>query len=90
MKPNLRPLAGKLTEIGPDIMKFGHKKAKLICTGNWKHNLETNPKWQASESSFYLPAKEKVTAYDAWEASKIPEERRRQQKMQSIFTTPIS
>ena len=77
MKPNLRPLAGKLTEIGPDIMKFGHRKAKLICTGNWQHNLEANPRWKASASSFYLPTKEKITSYDA---SAAPEE--------SIFTSP--
>ena len=73
MKPNLRPLAGKLTEIGPEIMKIGHRKAKLICTGNWQHNLEGNPKWVESESSFYLPTKKKITNYDAQE---------------SIFTSP--
>lgn len=33
--PNTKPLAGRLTEIGKQILEKGTKEAKLICTGNW-------------------------------------------------------
>ena len=31
--PNTKPLAGRLTEIGKQILEKGTKEAKLICTG---------------------------------------------------------
>ena len=30
------PLAGKLTEIGQQILLIGSQKAKFVCTGNWE------------------------------------------------------
>lgn len=30
-----KPLAGKLTQIGQQILMIGSQKAKFICTGNW-------------------------------------------------------
>jgi hypothetical protein len=29
------PLAGRLTEIGEQILLLGSQKAKFVCTGNW-------------------------------------------------------
>jgi hypothetical protein len=32
---NTKPLAGRMTEIGNQILKIGSQQAKFICTGNW-------------------------------------------------------
>ena len=36
MERNHKPLAGRLTEIGQQILKIGSQKAKHICTGHWQ------------------------------------------------------
>lgn len=30
-----KPLAGRFSEIGQEILKVGNRKASYICTGNW-------------------------------------------------------
>ena len=38
------PLAGRLTEIGEQILLIGSQKAKFICTGDWKFKSYQNSK----------------------------------------------
>ena len=60
--PGNRKLAGRLTEIGEQILKIGSQKAKFICTGNWD-NMFVEKK--GSSHSSYRPSFTKVTSFDA-------------------------
>jgi hypothetical protein len=54
-------MAGSYTSIGKEILQVGSRKAKLICTGNWKYGLENSSKVRMSDTSFFKPGNEKVT-----------------------------
>jgi hypothetical protein len=54
-------MAGSYSEIGKEILDVGSKKARLICTGNWKYGLENSNKVRMSDTSFFKPSMEKIT-----------------------------
>ena len=54
-------MAGAYTEIGKEILDVGSRKAKLICTGNWKYGLENSKRVRMSDASFFKPNHEKIT-----------------------------
>mmetsp|Transcript_21855 Transcript_21855/g.33872 ORF Transcript_21855/g.33872 Transcript_21855/m.33872 type:complete len:186 (+) Transcript_21855:465-1022(+) len=62
-----QPLAGRLTEIGEQILLIGSQKAKFICTGNWefKNDQKKNGKKSHLERDFG-PGFEKVTSFNAF------------------------
>ena len=54
-------MAGSYTSIGKEILDVGSRKARLICTGNWKYGLENSNKLRMSDTSFFKPGMEKIT-----------------------------
>lgn len=58
------PLAGKLTEIGQQILKIGSQKAKFICTGNWEFKFARKDGVLPSSQST-RPNMKKITDFDA-------------------------
>lgn len=87
---NTKPLAGRLTEIGKQILEKGTKEAKLICTGNWDEMFVTNKSKKGgrgemteSRDTFFRPCYKKVTEYDAtahfdWRDSMVSPRKTRQ------------
>lgn len=63
VKDGNRALAGRMTEIGEQILKLGSSKAKNICTGNWD-NLFVEGKRNGTSTSF-RPGNIKITEFDA-------------------------
>ena len=61
IKMNKHPLAGRLTEIGEQILLIGSQKAKFICTGNWEFKGYSR---KNDKKDLYKPSFEKVTKFD--------------------------
>ena len=64
------PLAGRLTEIGEQILLIGSQKAKFICTGHWDQLEQINPK--GSRHSSFRPSMEKITHFNAFDHHEDP------------------
>lgn len=60
-----QPLAGRLTEIGEQILLIGSQKAKFICTGNWDFKFPKREGQLSSAASSFRPGFEKITGFDA-------------------------
>lgn len=60
-----QPLAGRLTEIGEQILLIGSQKAKFICTGNWDFKFPKREGELSSAASSFRPGFEKITTFDA-------------------------
>lgn len=59
-----QPLAGRLTEIGEQILLIGSQKAKFICTGQWDFEYTKDKK---SAQSTFRPGNEKITRFNAFD-----------------------
>jgi hypothetical protein len=69
-----QPLAGRLTEIGEQILLIGSQKAKFICTGDWRNEyarLNNKGKKNSAQSTF-RPGFEKITKYNAFDYVEKP------------------
>lgn len=51
----VRPLAGRLTEIGEQILLKGSGKAKFVCTGYWGARMSEGVKPSSKQSTFREP-----------------------------------
>lgn len=63
------PLAGRLTEIGEQILLIGSQKAKFICTGQWDFDFKKkngDSKISSAKSTF-RPGFEKITSFNAFD-----------------------
>ena len=67
-----QPLAGRLSEIGQQILKLGSKKAGYICTGDWEDPLgykKLAAKGFVETTGSFGPNKSKVTSFDPFNYS---------------------
>ena len=69
IEKNTKPLAGRLTEIGHQILKLGSQKAKFVCTGHWDEMFKKD-KTKSNNSTARPDLFPKITEYDAFEASR--------------------
>jgi hypothetical protein len=92
------PLAGRLTEIGEQILLIGSQKAKFICTGNWGSEIS---KQKGSAQSSERPGFRKITNFNAFDYAapkasksvsnnvKVPEVERLQKALKEGRITPL-
>jgi hypothetical protein len=71
-------LAGRLTEIGKQILLIGSQKAKFICTGQW--DFEYTKGQQTSTKSSFRPGNEKITNFNAFDFIEKPSKMERTPK----------
>ena len=70
-----QPLAGRLSEIGQQILLLGSKKAGLLCTGNWGETLFEDKKGTADSRT--RPNFTKITDFDCQNYVEVASEKKK-------------